>query len=49
MTVLNAFTTAFIVLLSLIIGIAIVSIRSSQKCNKTAKLDRELFGEDNEE
>lgn len=49
MTVLNTFITAFIVILSLIIGIAIISIRSNQKCNETIKLDKELFGGDNEE
>lgn len=49
MTVLNAFITAFIVLLSLIISIAIISIRSNQKRNKTTKLDKELFRGDNED
>lgn len=43
MTVLNAFTTAFIVLLSLIIGIAIASACISRKRNRTTKLDDELF------
>jgi septal ring-binding cell division protein DamX len=39
---------AIIVLFALIVCIAIISIRSSQKHNKTTKLDKELFGGDNE-
>lgn len=40
---------AFIALLVLVVCIAIVSIRISQKRNKTTKLDEELFGGDNED
>jgi 3-deoxy-D-manno-octulosonic-acid transferase len=39
---------AIITLFALVVCIAIISIRSSQKRNKTTKLDKELFGGDNE-